>query len=440
MLEGELCTTDGRRVTIRSRGSMNDDAGPDFLGCEVTVGGETLRGDVEIHARASGWLDHRHAEDPHYARVVLHAVGAVDTDLPIPTLPLLLYGRYTGVELWEHLFKEEEKFSVGLLPCAGINEKIPEEKKNSLLVKLAEERLQRKALRYGTRLDELVGKSALTDETWQQVFYEGIFDALGFSVNRDPMVRLARVATLEFFRREGLHRDAILGVLMGVGGFLRGVKKEDDRDTATFLIAAQKTWNTYRGEFAGKSMGAGDWKRLRTRPQNFPERRLAAGAEIILRILDQDLLSTIVEEFQSGASHTHDERRMRLRAMLEVEAYGYFARRYDVSSAADAREDVFVGNERLDTMIVNVIVPFVWMYAERLANHELRATVLDFSASIAMHESNKITRIVKRDFLLDAAFRSTLEEQGAIELYSTLCSKGKCTECQIGKELNLGNE
>jgi len=42
-------------------------------------GGDLLRGDVEIHLRASGWRSHGHAADPAYAGVVLHVVAANDS-------------------------------------------------------------------------------------------------------------------------------------------------------------------------------------------------------------------------------------------------------------------------------------------------------------------------------------------------------------------------
>jgi len=69
---GAMITERGKRVAIVSPGKWNHAAGPDFLGAELTLEGRSVRGDVEIHLRASGWHAHRHFADPAYNNVVLH--------------------------------------------------------------------------------------------------------------------------------------------------------------------------------------------------------------------------------------------------------------------------------------------------------------------------------------------------------------------------------
>lgn len=69
---------DGRSLRIVFPGVPGGGSGPDFRGAMLVAGGDLLRGDVEIHLRASGWRDHGHVSDPAYARVVLHVVGEND--------------------------------------------------------------------------------------------------------------------------------------------------------------------------------------------------------------------------------------------------------------------------------------------------------------------------------------------------------------------------
>src|SRR5919206_3868284 len=73
----------GRRLWVVFPGRRWGGPGPDFRGAVLAVSDGTLvRGDIEVHRRASGWADHRHAADPAYDGVVLHVVGLADA----PTL------------------------------------------------------------------------------------------------------------------------------------------------------------------------------------------------------------------------------------------------------------------------------------------------------------------------------------------------------------------
>jgi hypothetical protein len=74
---------DGRPVRVIFPGVPGGGAGPDFRGAIVEVAGDVLRGDVEVHLRASGWQAHGHQRDPAYAGVVLHVVAANDSGAAI---------------------------------------------------------------------------------------------------------------------------------------------------------------------------------------------------------------------------------------------------------------------------------------------------------------------------------------------------------------------
>ncbi len=78
-VRGALRLEDGRTLRVVFPGVPGGGAGPDFRGAMLDAGGDLLRGDVEIHLRASGWRAHGHHRDPAYGGVVLHVVGENDT-------------------------------------------------------------------------------------------------------------------------------------------------------------------------------------------------------------------------------------------------------------------------------------------------------------------------------------------------------------------------
>lgn len=78
-VRGPLRLEDGRALAVVFPGVPGGGPGPDFVGAILEAGGDLLRGDVEVHLRASGWRAHGHHNDPAYAGVVLHVVAENDT-------------------------------------------------------------------------------------------------------------------------------------------------------------------------------------------------------------------------------------------------------------------------------------------------------------------------------------------------------------------------
>src|SRR5438874_7442485 len=63
----------GRHLRVVFPGRRWGGPGPDFVGAVLAqVDGTLIRGDVEVHRRASSWAAHRHAGDPAYRRVGPH--------------------------------------------------------------------------------------------------------------------------------------------------------------------------------------------------------------------------------------------------------------------------------------------------------------------------------------------------------------------------------
>lgn len=70
-----LRADDGQSVRVVYGGRPGGGAGPDFRDALVRLGGQLLRGDVELHKYTGGWRQHGHHRDPAYDQVVLHGVA-----------------------------------------------------------------------------------------------------------------------------------------------------------------------------------------------------------------------------------------------------------------------------------------------------------------------------------------------------------------------------
>ena len=87
----ELRTSGGAPVRVVDPGRWNLEAGPDFRDAvlEIGVDRRRVRGDVEVHVRATDWTAHGHARDPAYAGVVAHVTWhpgppPVTDECPLP--------------------------------------------------------------------------------------------------------------------------------------------------------------------------------------------------------------------------------------------------------------------------------------------------------------------------------------------------------------------
>ena len=128
----------GGAVRVISPGVWNRGPGPDFRGAQILDSeGRARRGDVELHLRASAWLQHGHADDPAYRNLLLHIVEwderprrsnrPIDARIP-PATPL----------------PPATSTPLEAPPCAGIAQRAGAAAVEARLLQIARRRFQRK--------------------------------------------------------------------------------------------------------------------------------------------------------------------------------------------------------------------------------------------------------------------------------------------------------
>ncbi|HEY0580849.1 MAG TPA: DUF2851 family protein, partial [Chloroflexota bacterium] len=146
--------------------------GPDFRGAVLALSdGSLLRGDVEIHVRASSWMSHGHAHDPAYQQVVLHVVGWADAMSVGP-----LGGHVPTVVLEPPPPGARPRRPVRL-PCVRDSPAVL-----SIVRAAGRERFRARAARF---------EADLTVAAADQVLWRGVCEALGFRANVEPFGQLA---------------------------------------------------------------------------------------------------------------------------------------------------------------------------------------------------------------------------------------------------------
>nr|WP_245212738.1 DUF2851 family protein [Rhodohalobacter sp. SW132] len=187
-----LRTQCGKSVTIIYQGKRNSGEGPDFSGASIVMDSLEYHGDVELHIRPGGWVEHKHENSVLYNRVVLHVVfedkqevrsGAVKR--PDGTSPPLLVLKPYVQKTLQHLF---EKSQVRGLPCSGhiqfINQSAFEKQVEKAHKSYFEYKIAELLKHYPAQLP--------IPDAWRYLFTAGLFETLGIPRNRKAMLHFHR--------------------------------------------------------------------------------------------------------------------------------------------------------------------------------------------------------------------------------------------------------
>ena len=132
--------------------------GPDVREATVLLpSGVTRTGDVEMHLRASDFVHHGHADDPAYARVILHVVWEDDRPGSARSTPTPhLGGSAPIVEVTRHLKHDPRRLDAliargpsGAEPCAGLVDRVGIDEAAALVRLEGERRLAERVWRAG---------------------------------------------------------------------------------------------------------------------------------------------------------------------------------------------------------------------------------------------------------------------------------------------------
>ncbi|KAF0152844.1 MAG: hypothetical protein FD143_772 [Ignavibacteria bacterium] len=470
--KSKLSTPTGDDIVILDKGTQNIEVGgPDFHNARIVIGNLTYVGDVEIDCAYSDWKTHGHHLDSKYNRVVLHVTLLNKNNYShvytrdgrkVPTVCLKDFLEPELTESITHEYEESQKNSAKVLKCDEVNESFPREEKERFLSELGIIRFEKKCKKIYTRLKELVFLSEMKvnepvisyeltgrfqeksfshndfriKDVWQQLMYELIFEALGYSKNKTQMADLAKHANIKFFSKietDGVVIEKYESILFFISGLIQNTTAGTGVQTKEYLERLNFHWNSSRTMYDGKLMDETEWHFFRLRPQNFPTIRIAGGARILFSLLHGELIRTMIKKITE--IHSHNVLSNSLRSLMIVKAEGYWKNHYVFDEAANSELKYFVGVSRADEIVVNVLIPFFTVYFDVFGNQSLSKKLLKMYTSFQQKGENQIITEVAVSLKINELVRKTVIAQGSIELYRNYCSRNKCLECRIGKSV-----
>ena len=468
----ELTTKDEQKITVIDVGMENKElGGPDFKNARIKIGNITYFGDIEIDNFYSDWKTHGHYLNKRYNKVILHLALKNDSNLPYV---FTQDGRKVQSILIEDCIDKniqaaiqeaiisERKNRINKMPCNEINELVTEQEKLNYLYELGLSRFRKKSEKILERLKEIIYLKELNikepvikyeldekfhnkiftseeladTEAWEQLFYELIFEALGYSKNKEIMQRLAQSVQISFLRsflKQEKFQQRMEAVLFHVSGLIPENAAPADHDTAEYLKKISVLWNQIKPFYDGVTYHSSQWHFFKLRPQNFPTVRLAGGVVILHRILTRNLLNRIISLFDGKINL--NKLTTELRNLLIVKGEGYWSKHYVFDQAAGQEIKYFIGVSRADEILVNVILPAAAIYFEIFNKKAEGQQVVKLFLNYLQKSENNLVNEVSSTLYLHDAWKRSVFYQGMIELFRNYCSRDKCLECNIGKRI-----
>ena len=268
---------------------------------------------------------------------------------------------------------------------------------------------------------------------WSQLFYEFLLEALGYSKNKNMMLKLAQNVSVDFLSNYKNSRNYLLIIesfLFNIAGLMPQLDTDPNKNSE-YLKSLDNIWKKLSGEYDGKKFDETQWQFLGQRPQNFPTIRIAGGATIIYSLISQNLIPEILKKFSEISSNKILINT--IRSLFIIKANGYWKDHYIFEKKSEHKINYLIGLSRSDEIFINVLLPFLFIYYEIFGNKDLSKKVLKIYNSYEQNSKNRVVDEVSDGLLLYGLNKKSIYAQGMIELYRNYCTKNKCQQCEIGK-------
>jgi len=451
---------DGQDLVISSPGWWNLEAGPDFRNAELFIAGRRICGDVEIHLHSSDWYHHQHHRDRRYDDVILHVVlyqsqeqcrksnGEIVPELEMKNY-LLEELRLLQEKLPIHKFPFGPETNVRL--CRRFMEERDQDSIERVLDSAGDLRMRRKKEQFMERMRAT---------NFQQAFYEGMMEGMGYKQSRYAFRELARRVPIQelleydLVGRKGI--DAMSAILLGTAGLLQDLSsvrlEPSDRETASYVEQLFSYWKKYAPRFESRKLVGFCWYPSSTRPANFPARRLTAVAAFFHyhqgkardSLLNPcGLQNLLVQPLASGISGKKEIRNA-LKKWMDLFAkplHIYWSYHFQFDQHKFIAPRRLIGKERGRILIVNVVLPGLLAQADLQADKSLEEIADALYRGHPRLTDNSITRLMKHRLfgeqdMVKRYITCARRQQALHHFFYDFCDNREtsCSRCELRNE------
>jgi hypothetical protein len=428
----DLITEEGERIKIVYPGMVNGDRGADLVDAVISADNRLLKGNIEVHVKASSWWTHGHHEDPAYNDVILHVVYRQDKKEAVnlqsgKTIPTIILGKYFRSHVGLP-FHSGDSDVYRVLPCHSKRNLGDREIIGKILDKAGEKRFLTKAAGF---------RKTITKSGERQALYEAVMESLGYAKNKSQMATLARHMPREILEAGISERlthiqnlARLQALLLGRAGLLPSQRTDSGRwgiKDDSWVDRLEKLWAS---SGMAPAMNESDWHFYKVRPGNIPTRRIAAMSHLLLRSRQQGMPEDLVEYllYQDTGTCCRE-----MEQLLYIPAAGYWAEYLDFGIPGWNRLPALLGRARVADIIINVLLPFALVRSEQTSYPGVSQKILEIFHRYPRLTVNHVERHMCNQLGIHSCLvNSAKRQQGLIHIYKTLCSQGKCQDCPLG--------
>ena len=210
--------------------------------------------------------------------------------------------------------------------------------------------------------------------------------------------------------RQHNDRFQIEALLFGQAGLLEEKSFEND-----YPKRLKKEYSYLAKKYRLNNLEAHLWKYLRLRPSNFPTLRIAQFAALLS--VHQNLFSKVIEcEKLEDCIH-----------LFKLEASSYWNTHYVFDKPTKAYVKT-LSDDRINLLLINVIIPFVFLYGKQRNREDLIEKALHFLELIPAEKNKPIRNFRTEGLIIKSAFQT----QALLQLKTNYCDLKKCLGCPVG--------
>lgn len=403
-----LQTTQKETLQILKAGYSNTDSGADFQQAEVIIDGIRWVGSVEIHLNSTDWDAHQHSQNNRYNNVILHVVWRDNTQTVaqrpdgslIPTLVLEGRVKLEVLEKYNSYINSQHD-----IPCEKQFATVNDLQRMSMLDYVLAQRLQKKAEKITALLHAQTGD-------WEETTYQWLAQSFGFKVNNEGFLALAQATPYRIFQKNKDDLENIEALLFGQASLL------PQNPTDEYSKNLVEKYNYLQHKYSLTPIAAAHWKFMRLRPANFPTIRIAQLATLLYQQSHWFSALLAIENIKA------------MQQFFKLQQSAYWQTHYDFGKTVSQISHE-LGKESINNLIINTVAPLLAAYSQQQDNELFMERALNLLEGLPA-EHNKITQ---RWEDVGLAIRTAFDSQASIELYNEFCTKKRCLQCRIGKEL-----
>lgn len=403
-----LTTTTGEPIEIISPGIHNHNEGPDFSDARLRIGDTLWAGNVEIHINTSDWSKHGHQHNAVYNSVMLHVVYNHDLQEQNGNMPLVEIKNCFDPQL----FTAYRTFitSKNWVPCIRQVGSVSPDEISFWLERMLIERLEHKS-------DFIQDFLSVTENDWDGVFYMILARSFGFNLNALPFEMLSRSLPYKILAKHKNNPMQIEALIFGQAGLL------DQHLSEPWPQQLFAEYSFLRKKYSLAPIEAHLWRFMRLRPVNFPTIRLAQFASLVS---DKEVLLSQLLECPKADD---------LIRLFDAKASVFWDTHYHFTKESIEKPKK-LGRSSSILLVINAVLPFMFVYGRALANDELCNRALSFYMQIPGELNVAIKHWKSAGLDVSTAFNT----QALLGLKSDYCDKFRCLDCRIGDLLLRSSE